>query len=257
VRTNNLKPRLAAGETCRGIWLALPSVETARLVARLPADWIVVDAEHAPLDVPGLTGIVAAILEAGGPAPLVRVADAAVEPIKRALDAGAWGVIAPMVSTRAEAERVVSAARYPPEGSRSFGSFWAPLGFDTDAPGYLQVVNRETLVGVQIETVTALKNLEAILSTPGIDLCFVGPFDLSLSLGVDPFAPEPPQMLEEALDYFVRVARRHHVPTGIFCPNGRVAAARIAQGFQFVNAGTDVGALTRGLAAELGAISGN
>ena len=186
MRTNTLKTRLANGEACRGIWLSLPSVPNARLLARLPCDWLAVDAEHSPLDVPTLTGIIAAIADAGGPAPLVRLAAGDVENVKRALDAGAWGIIAPMIDTRMEAEQVVAAARFPPQGSRSFGSLWAVLAWATDSPTYIRDVNAQILVGVQIETVAALKNLDAIMGTPGVDLAFVGPVDLSISMGLDP-----------------------------------------------------------------------
>ncbi len=256
MRTNTVKTRLAAGEVCRGIWMALPSVPAARLLARLPCDWIVVDAEHAPLDVATLTGIVGAIADARGPVPLVRVAAAAVEPIKRALDAGAGGVIAPMVNSRAEAEATVAAARYPPEGSRSFGSQWVALAFDTDTPTYLRAANAHTLVSVQIETEAALNALDSILSVPGVDLAFVGPIDLSLSLGLDPWADPAPKLLTDALAYIQRTAQLYGLPVGIFCANGRVAAQRITQGFQFVNVGMDTGAMLRGLTAELEAARG-
>src|SRR4051812_7036810 len=186
MRKNEVKARLRAGEVTRGIWLSLPGAESARLLARQPCDWLLVDAEHSPVDVPGLTAAVAAIADARGPAPLVRLAAGTVENVKRALDAGAYGVIAPMINTRAEAESLVAAARFPPDGCRSFGSLWAPLAFDTDMPGYLQGANEQILVGVQIESVAALANLDAILSVPGVDLAFVGPVDLSISLGLPP-----------------------------------------------------------------------
>jgi 4-hydroxy-2-oxoheptanedioate aldolase len=251
MRTNPLKTRLANGDPCRGIWLSLPSVAGARLLARLPCDWLMVDAEHSPLDVSTLTGIIAAIADAGGPAPLVRLAAGDVENVKRALDAGAWGVVAPMINTRAEAEQVVAAARFPPQGSRSFGSLWAALAFATDSPTYVRAVNDQILVGVQIETVAALRNLDAILSTPGLDLAFVGPVDLSLSMGLDPIPEQPAPLFQEAMTFVLETARRHKVPVGIFCSTGQAAAARIRQGFPFVNVGTDLGALLRGLTAEL------
>ncbi|HUS15136.1 MAG TPA: aldolase/citrate lyase family protein [Chloroflexia bacterium] len=253
MRTNHVKTRLAAREVVRGIWVSLPSPETVRLLARLPADWLLIDAEHSPLDIGTLTACVAAIADAAGPAPLVRVAAGSVENIKHALDAGAAGIIAPMVNTRAEAEAVVAASRFPPQGARSFGSMWAPLAWDTTPAAYLREANNAILVGVQIENVAAVKNLDAILSTPGIDLAFIGPIDLAISMGLDPFAPEPAEVFVRALAYIQQAAARHNLPTGIYCATGRVAAERVAQGFHFVNAGSDVGALQRGLAAELDA----
>src|SRR6476469_9841824 len=109
MRINHVKTRLAAREVVRGIWVSLPSPETVRLLARLPADWLLLDAEHSPLDTGTLTACVAAIADAGGPAPLVRVAAGSVAHIKHALDAGAWGIIARMIQRRADAEAVVAA----------------------------------------------------------------------------------------------------------------------------------------------------
>jgi 2-keto-3-deoxy-L-rhamnonate aldolase RhmA len=144
VRANTLKQRLAAREPCRGIWLSLPSVPAARLLARMPADWILVDSEHGPMGAETMGHIVAAVADAGG-APIVRVAHGDVENIKRALDAGAWGILAPMVDSPEEAEAVVAAAKFPPEGRRSFGSAWAPLTLELSPREYRRRANEETL----------------------------------------------------------------------------------------------------------------
>jgi 4-hydroxy-2-oxoheptanedioate aldolase len=109
-----------------GVWLCLPSVAVVRLLARMHCDWLAVDAEHGPMGAETMTQMVAAIADTGR-TPIVRVAQGNVENIKRALDAGAWGIIAPMVNSRAEAEAVVAAAKFPPMGQRSFGSAWAGL----------------------------------------------------------------------------------------------------------------------------------
>ena len=110
MRANTLKLRLLDGAPCRGLWLSLPSVAAARLVAPMPWDWMVVDAEHGPMGAETMTQMVAAIADAGR-APVVRVAQGSVENIKRALDAGAWGIIAPMVNSAAQAEEVVAEIR--------------------------------------------------------------------------------------------------------------------------------------------------
>jgi 4-hydroxy-2-oxoheptanedioate aldolase len=253
MRTNRLKQLLAEGQPARGAWLGIPSPFSARLLARLPLDWLVVDAEHAPIDPLTLAQMVAAIAEAGGPAPLVRVAQASVENFKRALDAGAYGVIAPMINTPQEAEQVVAWTKFPPLGQRSFGSFYAGLAFGQSMGEYLKTANEQTLVGVQIESEAALKNLDRIFSVKGLDLAFVGPVDLSISLGLEPLPENPHPRFKRAIEQICKSAKKRRVPLGIFCSNGQAAAERIRQGFQFVNVASDTGGLLRFVQAELDA----
>ena len=118
----------------------MPSVAAARLLARLEFDWLLIDVEHGPIGVETMTQMVAAIADAGR-APIVRLAQGNVENIKRALDAGAWGIIAPMVNSKEEAEAVVAAAKFPPMGQRSFGSAWAGLTFGLSMPEYRREAN--------------------------------------------------------------------------------------------------------------------
>ncbi len=252
MRTNLLKEKIARSEPSRGIWLGLPSAFSARLLARTPVDWLVIDAEHAPIGIETLAQMVSAIAEANGPAPLVRIAQASVMNIKYALDAGAHGIIAPMINTREEAEWVVAWAKFPPEGLRSFGSAYPGLAFDMSMPEYLQHANQQTLVMVQIESRAALDNLDEIFAVPGIDMAFVGPVDLSISLGLEAFPPENqhPTFLE-AIEEIKRAAAKHNLPLGIYCSSGKAAAARIREGFQFVNVASDVLMLGRGVQGEL------
>jgi 4-hydroxy-2-oxoheptanedioate aldolase len=250
VRANTLKRRLLAREPCRGIWLGLPSVPAARLLARLPADWVLVDSEHGPMGAETMTGIVAAVADGGG-APVVRVAHGDTENIKRALDAGAWGILAPMVDTPADARAVVAAARFPPEGRRSFGSPWAGLTLGLSAAEYRRKANDEILVLVQIESEAALDALDGILGVPGIDGVFVGPVDLAISLGHEPDPENAHPVVREALELVLRAAEKHGLPAGIYCSGAPAAEQRIRQGFLFVNVASDVGALLNGVRAQL------
>lgn len=233
------------------MWLGLPSPFGSRFLARLPFDWLMVDAEHAPVDDQTLALMVAAIAEARGPAPFVRVPQASVENIKKALDAGAYGVLAPMINTGEETRQVVAWAKFPPVGLRSFGSEYAGLAFDVSMKDYLALANEQTMVAVQIESQVALGNLDDILSVPGLDLAFVGPVDLSISLGLEPLSENPHPLFQEALEKILSAGRKHRVPLGIFCSNGSAAAKRIEQGFQFVNVTSDLGSLKRSALAEL------
>jgi 2-keto-3-deoxy-L-rhamnonate aldolase RhmA len=256
MRINSLKARLIGGEPCCGIWLSLPSPASARLLARLPCDWLLVDAEHSPMGIETMTQIVSTIVDARGPAPLVRVPEATVESIKRALDAGASGIVAPMINTRAEAQAVVAAAKFPPLGQRSFGSPWAGLAFDLTMPGYLRKANEQTLAIVQVESAAALERLGDIMGVPGLDGVFVGPVDLSISLGLDiESQPEHP-LLEEAIAEVLDAARANGLPAGIYCSTPEVARRRIEQGFLLVNVASDVTALLRGVRADLEAMTG-
>ena len=251
MRNNLLKAKLERAEPCRGIWLGVPSVFSARLLARLPVDWLVIDVEHAPIGVETQAQMAAAIIEANGPAPLVRISQASTENIKLALDAGAHGVISPMINTPEEAERVVAWSKFPPVGQRSFGSAYAGLAFDLSMPEYLRQSNDQTLTMIQIESQTALGNLDAIFAVPGIDLAFVGPVDLSISLGLDPLPENPHPIFLEAIRQIQAAAQAHHLPLGIYCSSGKAAAERIRQGFLLVNVASDTGLLQRGLMAEL------
>jgi 4-hydroxy-2-oxoheptanedioate aldolase len=253
MRKNSLKEKLIRGEACRGIWLSVPSVQSARLLARLPLDWMAIDAEHSPVGVELQSLMAAAIVEANGPAPLIRLAQAGNANIKHALDAGAYGIITPMMNTCEEVEQVVAWSKFPPAGQRSFGSAYAGLAFDLSMAEYLRQANEQTMTMIQIESQAALGNLDAMFSVPGIDLVFVGPVDLSISLGLDPLPENPHPLFQEALQEIQRAAQAHNLPLGIYCSNGKAAAERIRQGFLLVNVAGDAGLLQRAALAELDA----
>ena len=250
---NTLRDKISRGEAARGVWMMLPSVESARMLAQLPLDWIMIDAEHSPMDSLTLARITAAIVDTDGPAPVVRVVDNTTGAIKRALDSGAWGVVVPMVNNAEEAQRAVLAAKFPPVGERSFGSPYAPLSFKTSNQRYLETANWETLLIVQIESSAALENIDVIMATKGIDMIFIGPADLSISLGLPLDFSQPNPELEEAIEKVLKAAHHAVIPAGIYCPNGQTAAKRIAQGFQLVNVATDIPAMLGGVLAQLDA----
>jgi 4-hydroxy-2-oxoheptanedioate aldolase len=248
---NLIKQRLAKGEPSRGAWLGIPSIYSARLLSRLPLDWLTVDTEHAPVDPNTLAQMVAVIADSRGPVPFVRLAQASVETIKRALDSGASGIIAPMINTRAEAEQVVAWAKFPPVGQRSFGAYYASIAFGQSLAEYLRDANQQTITAIQIESQAALGNLDSIFSTPGINFAFVGPVDLSVSLGLEPIPENPHPLFLEAIREIQKAARAHHMPLGIFCSNGKAAAERIKQGFLFVNVASDIRILLSSIRNEL------
>jgi 4-hydroxy-2-oxoheptanedioate aldolase len=241
MRTNQVKEKLKRGEPALGAWLSLPSVPAARIMARLGFDWLVVDMEHSAQNPVLMADMVATIVDAGTCAPFVRVPANSVEWFKWALDAGAWGVVVPMINTREEAQRAVELAKYPPLGLRSIGGAFGPYGFGiTDWPEYARTANDETIVTVQIESAQALENLDGILSVPGIDVAFVGPNDLHAQLGLTPSTEGTEPEFVHALERIKAAARKHHIALGIFSGNGEAAAERIRQGFQMISVTSDI-----------------
>lgn len=252
MRTNQVKAKLKRGEPALGAWLSLPSVPAARIMARLGFDWLVIDMEHSAQNPVLMADMVGAIADAGTCAPFVRVPAHSVEWFKWALDAGAWGIVVPMVNTREEALRVIEYAKYPPFGERSIGGAFGPYGFGiTNWSEYASTANDETLVAVQIESRAGLEHLDDILSVAGIDVAFVGPNDLHAQLGLVPSSDGAEPEFMEALARIREGARRHNVALGIFSSDGQAAALRVSQGFQMISVTTDISSMIAGAARNL------
>ena len=253
MRTNHVKAKLRKGEPTLGAWLNHSTPQQARLLARLGFDWLLVDAEHGAYNPTAIADIVASIADAGTAcAPLVRVPHNTVEWFKWALDAGAWGVIVPMVNTVEEAQQAVSWAKYPPLGTRSIGGMFAPLTFGApDWPTYARIANDEILVILQIESLSGLRNVDAILGVPGVDVAFVGPNDLHASLGLPPSNEGTEPEFVQALEQIKDGAKHHNVALGIFTSGGAAATQRIREGFQMVSVTTDLSSLLAGATQQL------
>jgi 2-keto-3-deoxy-L-rhamnonate aldolase RhmA len=244
MRTNHVKEKLRRGEPSPGAWLSLPGVHVTRIMARLGFDWLVVDMEHSAQHAVLMADMVATIVDAGTSAPFVRIPANSVEWFKWALDAGAWGVVVPMVNTREEAQRAVECAKYPPGGNRSIGGIFGPYGFGiASLSDYTRLANDQILLAIQIESAAALANLDDILSVPGIDVAFVGPNDLHAQLGLPPSTEGTEPEFVDALERIKAAARRHHVAMGIFSSNGEAAAARAQQGFTMISVTSDINSM--------------
>lgn len=240
MKSNSVRHRLKSGEATYGTWLTLPDPVAARLLASSGFDWITVELEHTPTTFE-TAALSYAMIAAANCVPLARVPFNTSENIKRVLDTGAWGVIVPMVNSRTEAEAAVAAARFPPLGRRSVGGQLNAANFDTDQGTYRRQANDEILVIVMIEHVDAVANAEAIITTPGIDAIFIGPNDLSNSMGQHPaFESEHPQF-NEAVQHVRDLCKKHRVPVGIHVISPESASRRVAEGFQFIALGSDAG----------------
>ena len=256
MRSNHVRERLQVGEPSIGTWLALPSPEAAEYVATLGFDWLTVDAEHNPVDIRTLSLMFGAI--AGkGVAPFVRIPWNSGENIKRVLDAGAWGIVVPMVNTRAEAEAAVAAARYPPRGVRSIGGGLTGIRFGASGGEYLQRADDNIVVALQIEHAIGVENADAILSVPGVDACFIGPNDLAASMGVGngvPLESEDPRLME-AIAEIKAACIRNGVAPGIHTSGANGVNQRIAEGFQFLAMASESSYLLGGLRSDLAALN--
>ena len=252
MRANHVKRRLAAGEASIGTWLGLPAPEAAEYVAALGFDWLVVDTEHNAIDIRTLAQMFIAMAHSSV-APMVRIPWNSPEHFKRVLDAGAWGVVVPMVNSRAEAEQAVAAMRYPPSGSRSVGGGRTALSFGTAATQYLRHANDELLLVLQIEHIQGVEHADEILSVPGVDACFIGPNDLAASMGIGvgvPLECEEPRLV--AVIERIRLACvEHGVAPGIHCSGAAGVVRRLAEGFRFCAMASEVRYMLAGLQADL------
>jgi 2-keto-3-deoxy-L-rhamnonate aldolase RhmA len=241
---NALKRDLRSGRQTFGVWMTIPNTDVAESLSRLPFDWFVFDQEHSPLDDQLTQQLIQAI---GGSriTPLVRVAWNDAVLVKKALDTGAYGVIIPYVNTRRDAERAVQACMYPPRGIRGCG----PRRMAVIDPDYLATANEEILVIVQIETKEAVDDVEEILSVEGVDAYFVGPFDLSASLGIMGDLGNP--VLQAAIDKVREAGRKRGLPGGLWLGAGVSLEQRVQEGWEFISLGFDLSMLMEGGKAAL------
>lgn len=241
LKRNAFKAGIAAGERQIGLWSSLCSNIVAELIGDSGFDWILLDTEHSPNELPGLVSQMQA-LATGTATPIVRPAWNDTVLIKRILDAGAPALLIPFVQNAAEAAAAVAATRYPPEGVRGITTSGRAARFGR-VRGYLASAAAEICLLVQVETRAALADLEAIASVPGVDGVFIGPSDLSASLGHlgDSAHPEVQDALKDAVTRLKAVG----VPAGILTSNEEEAKRYIDWGYTFVAVGSDLGVLAK------------
>jgi 4-hydroxy-2-oxoheptanedioate aldolase len=212
-------------------------------MARLGFDWLTLDIEHSPIDWSQAAANFGAIADAGC-VPLARVPKGNHDYIKRALDAGAWGIVVPMVDTLEQARIAVSAAKYPPVGNRSLGGGLHALNFDATAGEYFERANDEILVVLQTESPTGVANAEQIYALPGVDAIFVGPVDLRANMRRPDGSHAPDAEFEAMLQRVVDAGRKVGTPTGMHVMDVEAARRRVAQGMQFIAIGSELRMMT-------------
>jgi 4-hydroxy-2-oxoheptanedioate aldolase len=239
MKKNPVKAALRAGKPQVGTWLSLGNVTAARLMARVGFPWLTVDLEHSPIDWSEAGALFGAIADAGC-VPLARVPRGDHDHIKRVLDAGAFGIVVPMVNTVDEAKIAIAAARYPPAGNRSLGGALHALNFDATAGEYFKHANDEILVVLQTESPEGVANAEAIYGLPGVDAIFVGPVDLTAQMrtpdGVDPSPAEFEAMLQRVL----AAGKQVGTPVGLHVQSLEDVRRRSAEGWQFIALGSEL-----------------
>jgi 4-hydroxy-2-oxoheptanedioate aldolase len=243
MRTNPVKRTLQADKPSFGTWLSLGDLFATRILARLNFEWLTLDIEHSPVDWSQAAMIFAAIADAGG-VPLARVPKGNHDYIKRVLDAGAWGIVVPMVDTVEQAKIAIAAAKYPPTGNRSLGGGMHSLNFGTTGPEYFRHANDEILVVLQTESPTGVANAEEIYSLPGVDAIFVGPVDLRAQMRAPDGTEATDEEFEAMLQRVIATGKKTGTPTGMHVMDPKTALMRAEQGMQFIAIGSELRMMT-------------
>jgi 4-hydroxy-2-oxoheptanedioate aldolase len=240
---NDIRAKMEKQPAAFGAWVAIDSTVSAEMMATAGYDFVIVDTQHGSISIDGALPMLQ-LFDAHCVPALVRIDAINPAKIMRVLDLGASGVIVPMVSTPEQARTVAAAARYPPRGCRSFG----PVRHFYSAEGVVD----DPLCFVMVETAEALRNLDAIASTPDLDGVLVGPLDLALSLGLDlATAVRVPPIVIEAIDQVVAVCKRHNILSA--CPGFSLANAQelLKRGVQLITVSSDLQFIRRGTSADL------
>lgn len=236
MRPNSVRQKLRNGDPVIGSFLGLGSPNLAELMAYAGYDWLVIETEHNGLDSAEVEHMLMA-MSSTNVVPIVRVPSSSHIFIQRALDMGALGVLVPMVKTKTEAQAIVEATRFPPEGSRSWGPLRAS-GYTFDTDDYFNRANENIIVALIIETRESVNNLEEIAAIPGIDVLFLGAWDLSLALGLDPRRLPHPET-DSVLQDMIAISKRFGKAIGAGVDGPEAIPELLEKGVTFLSYGTD------------------
>ena len=246
--TSRIRQTWTDGDVALGLWVSSDSAASAEILATQDVDYLNIDMQHGLIDYSSAVDVMRAL--SGTDATITcRVPWNEPGIIGKVLDAGAMGVIIPMVNTAEQAGAAVAACRYAPLGARSHGPIRAAR---VNGPDYPSTANARVACIPMIETTEAISNLDAILDVPGIDAVYVGPADLSLTLGLPPAGDQDDASFDEALATIVAACTKRGIVAGIHANPG-LTQKRIAQGFRMVTVSSDLLALASGVAADLAA----
>ncbi len=252
MRANEIKRRWQAGEACVNGWLAIPNSFSAEVMAHAGWDSITIDMQHGVVDYQAAVTMLQAISTTATP-PTARVPWLEPGIIQKMLDAGAMGIICPMINSAEEAEKFVGACKYFPAGYRSSGPVRAAIYAGSD---YIANANDEILAIAMIETTQAIDNLDAILSTPGLDGIYIGPTDLALTMGAPPVIDPTEPKVVAAIQHIIDSANAKGIPAGIHCGAPEYAAKMIKQGAKLVTIASDARLLAMAAGSAVKACKG-
>lgn len=237
----NFTQRLRRNELLLGTMLTLPSPEVAEMIAACGYDWLFMDGEHGNLSTLDWQRMLQAV--AGRSAAIIRVAENTERDIKKVLDIGADGIIAPQVNSAEEARHVVACCKYPPRGIRGVGLARAQ-GYGRNFAEYMESANDRIAAIIQAEHIDAVNNIDAIVKVDGIDAVFIGPYDLSASMGRMGEVDHPEVV--EAIDRVGRACQQNNIALGYFGTTAESVEAYIDKGYHLICAGVDAAFVTQG-----------
>lgn len=250
MRANPWLDAIRSDTVAIGGWISNPSTINAEIMGAAGFDYVAIDTQHGAIDYSTMLPMLQ-VLAIGSSTPIVRVPSCDSGHIGKALDAGARAVIVPMVNDRQICERAVAYSRYAPDGERSFGPTRVGL---VEGDDYFDHAADQISVIPMIETVEAMRNIDDILSVPGVEAIYVGPNDLSISLGLKPNTADP--RLDEAMLEIVAGCRRNGVVPGVHA-SAAICAKRIDQGFGMVTVSADVAALRKQVSDDVATARGD
>ncbi len=253
MRENTSLSAWKRGEQTVGCWLSMANTYSAEVISKLGFDWVCIDLQHGIIDYPDLANMLPAISNSEA-TPLVRVPWNEPYEIMKVLDAGAYGVIVPMVNNREEAAQAVAACKYPPAGNRSFGPIRGAL---YGGRGYAQEANDQIACIAMIETKEGIDKVEEIATTPGLDAVYIGPADLALSMGLPVSGDQPQEEHLEMVKHIQSVCQASGIAIGIHTSSLEYTQKYLALGFNFVTLRSDAGHMTANAARELAIARGS
>lgn len=230
---NHVKRALKEGKPSIGTWLSYGSPLAIEALTTVGFDWMTVDWEHNAISLETVALMMMA-MRGTGTAPFVRIHDGTHENIKRVLDAGAWGIVCPMVNTVEQAQIIANAAKHPPVGNRSFGGGRYNASWDAQPGEYNKHANDEICVVIMIESPEGINNLDGMLAAGGIDAVFVGPNDLLGNMGETPSMWSEAPIFKEGMAHILNTCKKHGVGAGIHCSDAKAVSDRIAEGYQWL-----------------------
>jgi len=238
---NNLKEALQNGKTVFGPFLKITDPAVVEIMGFAGFDFVIIDQEHGPISLQSAQNMLRAA-EPAGITPVIRVTDNEETLILRALDIGAQGIEIPQINSKSDALRAVTAVKYSPQGKRGLCRYVRAANYSSmDRYEYFKAANKETMIIAHIEGVEGINNLEEILSVSGIDVIFIGPYDLSQSLGIPGQVNH--ELVVEKMEEVIKMCRKKNKAVGTFADDVKTAKKWVSLGVQYLSFSVDVGIL--------------